>query len=76
MVLAESEGLRKLAQRYPDPLLVARAAPALVVEVERERARFSSWYEFFPRSAAPKPGAHGTFRRLRGAPAVRRGDEL
>jgi starch synthase (maltosyl-transferring) len=59
---AESEGLRKLSHRYPDPLLVARAAPALIVEVERERARFSTWYEFFPRSTALKPGARGTFK--------------
>jgi starch synthase (maltosyl-transferring) len=32
--------------------------PALV---ERERARFSTWYELFPRSASAKPGVHGTF---------------
>ena len=30
------------------------------VTVERERARFSSWYEFFPRSAADGE-RHGTF---------------
>jgi starch synthase (maltosyl-transferring) len=34
----------------------------LGLKVERERARFSSWYEFFPRSAAAEPGRHGTFR--------------
>ena len=34
----------------------------LSLKVERERARFSSWYEFFPRSAAEEPGKHGTFR--------------
>jgi starch synthase (maltosyl-transferring) len=62
VVLAENDGLRKLAHRYPDSKLVARAAPALIVEVERERARFSTWYEFFPRSAAQKAGAHGTFK--------------
>ena len=62
VVLAESEGLRKLAHRYPDPMQVARAAPALIVEVERERARFSTWYELFPRSTAKKPGEHGTFK--------------
>ncbi len=62
VVLAESEGLRKLAHRYPDPTRVARATPALIVEVERERARFSTWYEFFPRSAAKKAGVHGTFK--------------
>ena len=32
------------------------------VEVERQRALFSSWYEFFPRSAAQEPGKHGTFK--------------
>ena len=60
--LAESAGLRTLAQRYPDPTLVERAAPVRIVEVERQRARFSTWYEFFPRSAAKNPGEHGTFK--------------
>jgi starch synthase (maltosyl-transferring) len=32
------------------------------VVVDRERARFSTWYEMFPSSCAPKPGRHGTFR--------------
>jgi len=62
VVLAESAGLRTLAQRYPDPTLVERAAPVRIVEVERQRARFSTWYEFFPRSAAKNPGEHGTFK--------------
>jgi starch synthase (maltosyl-transferring) len=30
--------------------------------VDRKRAAFSSWYELFPRSAALKDGAHGTFK--------------
>ena len=30
--------------------------------VDRERARFSAWYELFPRSTAPEPGRHGTLR--------------
>ncbi|MFZ0551117.1 MAG: alpha-amylase family glycosyl hydrolase, partial [Steroidobacteraceae bacterium] len=36
--------------------LVHRVDPPLAIEVERERARFSAWYEMFPRSA----GEHGT----------------
>ncbi len=34
------------------------------VVVDRERARFASWYEMFPRSYGPAsdPGAHGTLR--------------
>jgi starch synthase (maltosyl-transferring) len=59
-VLAASDGLRKLAHRYPDPLLVLRHEPPLSVEVERERALFSTWYELFPRSTARAAGGHGT----------------
>ncbi len=32
------------------------------VWVQRKKALFSSWYEFFPRSTAPNPGEHGTFK--------------
>ena len=39
------------------------------------RARFSTWYELFPRSARRQPDARHA-SRLRGAPAVRRGDGL
>ena len=35
--------------------------PECTVLVERERARFSTWYELFPRSAGTTPGRHGTF---------------
>lgn len=34
----------------------------LGITVERERARFGSWYEMFPRSASSEPGRHGTFK--------------
>ncbi|HXI04176.1 MAG TPA: alpha-amylase family glycosyl hydrolase, partial [Candidatus Saccharimonadales bacterium] len=34
----------------------------LTVFVDPVRARFSSWYEMFPRSCAPEAGRHGTFR--------------
>jgi starch synthase (maltosyl-transferring) len=30
--------------------------------VDRERARFSSWYEMFPRSTSTQPGKSGTFK--------------
>ena len=30
--------------------------------VDREKARFSAWYEVFPRSCSPEPGRHGTLR--------------
>lgn len=36
-------------------------APVLQVSVDPVLARFSSWYELFPRSASPEAGRHGTF---------------
>ncbi len=50
-----------LMARYPDQQFATRYEPELSVWVDRERARFSSWYELFPRSASPVPGKHGTF---------------
>lgn len=32
------------------------------VKVDGERARFSTWYELFPRSTSNSPGVHGTFQ--------------
>jgi len=48
--------------RYPDLRGLCVYDKVLSIIVERERARFGSWYEMFPRSAASEPGRHGTFR--------------
>ena len=56
------ESLARLAGRYPDKSLATRFDTVFSVVVDRERARFSSWYEMFPRSASTEPGRHGTFR--------------
>jgi starch synthase (maltosyl-transferring) len=61
VVLAQSDTVHQLAQRHPDPQAIARHEPPLAIDVDRERARFSSWYELFPRSASRTPGQHGTF---------------
>jgi starch synthase (maltosyl-transferring) len=58
---AQSKDLLELARRYPDPQQVLRLELPLPVSVDRLRARYSTWYEMFPRSAGPAPGAHGTF---------------
>ena len=34
----------------------------LAVRVEDKRTNFTTWYEIFPRSTSPRPGAHGTFK--------------
>ncbi|MFM9108243.1 MAG: alpha-1,4-glucan--maltose-1-phosphate maltosyltransferase, partial [Chloroflexota bacterium] len=36
--------------------------PPLEVTVDRVRARFAAWYEFFPRSAGTEPARSATFR--------------
>jgi starch synthase (maltosyl-transferring) len=54
--------LSSLALRYPDRTLAARYDKDLVVTVDREKARFSAWYEMFPRSWSLEPGRHGTFQ--------------
>jgi starch synthase (maltosyl-transferring) len=53
--------LHELALRYPDKRFATESSPELTIVVDPVRARFSSWYEFFPRSTAAKTGAHGTF---------------
>ncbi len=57
--LATRPELADLLARYPDPGPAATSA-SYPVEVERARARFSSWYELFPRSASPDPSRSGT----------------
>ncbi|HEX5432452.1 MAG TPA: maltotransferase domain-containing protein, partial [Bryobacteraceae bacterium] len=45
---------------WTDPRFVTRYGTNLGVTVDRPKARFSSWYEVFPRSSSPEPGRHGT----------------
>jgi starch synthase (maltosyl-transferring) len=54
-------GIPELMAHYPDQTFATRYEPELPIWVDRERARFSAWYELFPRSASAVPGKHGTF---------------
>jgi starch synthase (maltosyl-transferring) len=56
-----SEEIALLAAQYPDLTLATRYPQELRIWVDRVRARYSSWYELFPRSASPDPARHGTF---------------
>jgi starch synthase (maltosyl-transferring) len=67
--VALSDDLAALALRYPDRRFETVHEPILEVIVDRKRARFSAWYEFFPRSLArgagltpAEPAAYGTFK--------------
>ncbi|MGC1462358.1 MAG: alpha-1,4-glucan--maltose-1-phosphate maltosyltransferase [Terracidiphilus sp.] len=53
--------LREFVRRYPDLRFATESEVELNVVVDPVRARFSAWYELFPRSTAEEPGKHGTF---------------
>ncbi|NQW22665.1 MAG: alpha-1,4-glucan--maltose-1-phosphate maltosyltransferase [SAR202 cluster bacterium] len=53
--------LSQLMDAYPDRSLATTYSRELEVVVDREKARFSTWYEMFPRSCSPKDGVHATF---------------
>ncbi len=53
--------LIEMMERYPDRSEAVTYDRELEMLVDPQRARFSSWYEMFPRSAG-ELGRHGTFR--------------
>ncbi|MCS6926443.1 MAG: alpha-1,4-glucan--maltose-1-phosphate maltosyltransferase [Candidatus Binatia bacterium] len=62
IALALADELAHLVGVYADRRFAAMYERELRVRVDREKARFSAWYEMFPRSAAAEPGRHGTFK--------------
>jgi starch synthase (maltosyl-transferring) len=61
-LVLEDATLLRLMALYPDRRYATTAAGEFPVVVDRDKARFSTWYEMFPRSCAPVPGQHGTFK--------------
>jgi starch synthase (maltosyl-transferring) len=59
--LAVGPEILGVVRRHPDLAFETVYDRELAIVVDRERARFSSWYEFFPRSQAREAGVHGTF---------------
>lgn len=55
------EALAAAAEHHPDLSHAWIHERIFPLTVERARARFSTWYEFFPRSASDDPSRHGTF---------------
>ena len=60
--LALDEAAVPIMDRYSDRQFAVVYPRELMVLVERDKARFSTWYEMFPRSCSAKVGRHGTFR--------------
>ncbi len=60
--MALDEELGAIAVAYSGRGRATRYDLEAAVVVDRLRARYSTWYEVFPRSCAAEPGRHGTFR--------------
>lgn len=58
---AMSHELTAIFKKYPI-LFIENKSIDLQVYVDRKKALFSTWYEFFPRSASEVAGKHGTFK--------------
>lgn len=58
---AKSERLKYLFTEFPLKKFTT-STREFKIYVDREKARFSTWYEFFPRSASEQKGRHGTFK--------------
>jgi starch synthase (maltosyl-transferring) len=59
---SSSPDLRTLMIRNADRSRATTYGKELAVIVDREKARFSAWYEMFPRSTSPLPERHGTLQ--------------
>lgn len=57
---AQNPELAELMRQYPDKRFISTYDKNLTVVVDPVKARFSAWYEMFPRSCSPVPGRHGT----------------
>jgi starch synthase (maltosyl-transferring) len=63
---ARDPRLRALMDTRPDRTASTVYDRDLRVTVDPVRARFSAWYEMFPRSCTPDPSRSGTFREAEG----------
>ena len=57
-----NEELAALLAKFTDRSRAVSYDKVLSIEVDRETAGFSTWYEIFPRSCSGHPGKHGTLR--------------
>ncbi len=58
----DDPALKAIGDKLFDQKSLVRFEREIPLQIEPVIARFSSWYEFFPRSASNEPGRHGTFR--------------
>jgi starch synthase (maltosyl-transferring) len=58
--LAKAAELAERMRRYPDLSAATECERPFAITVDPPKARFSTWYELFPRSCSAHPGRHGT----------------
>jgi starch synthase (maltosyl-transferring) len=63
--LALDEQVTSLMLKYRDSGQVRIYPETLEIEVERQKAAFSTWYELFPRSTSRNNNTHGTFQDVK-----------
>ena len=71
---SSSPELKALMIRHADRRRATSYGRELAVMVDRDRARFSAWYEMFPRSSSPQPGRARNFAGLRQEAGLRGGN--
>src|SRR6185436_6436134 len=64
VTLARSARVAELMEANDERRFATGYARELKVTVDHPLARFSAWYEMFPRSASGQPGVHGTFKDM------------
>jgi starch synthase (maltosyl-transferring) len=60
--LLQDETVSALMGKYPDRRFATTYHRELRVTVDRKKARFSAWYEMFPRSCGTRKDHYGTFK--------------
>jgi starch synthase (maltosyl-transferring) len=60
--LAFSLEVKKFLNEHPLRENTTQMEEALTIFVESKKSEFSTWYEFFPRSASDYDGVHGNFK--------------
>jgi starch synthase (maltosyl-transferring) len=63
--LATDEKISTTLLKYRNHEQVRIYPQTLEIDVERQKAGFSTWYELFPRAAAKEKGVHGTFNDVK-----------
>lgn len=59
--LVQHEAMARFMKQHVDRQWATTYEKELAVVVDPPVARFSAWYEMFPRSSSPTKGVHGTF---------------